>query len=290
MKPPRFTYVRAESVEEAIAARQRYEGEASILAGGQSLMPMLNFRLARPAALIDLSGVPDLDYTFLDDTAVVVGAMRRQRDVELDADAIARCPLLLDALHNVAHPAIRNRGTVGGTIAHADASAELPTTLVALRGAVRVEGPSGQRSVAAEDFFAFHLTTTLEPDEVVVAVEFPNLEPGTGTAFVEVARRHGDYALAGVGTALRLDDAGRLRDVRLAVSGIAPIPTRAGAVEALLDGAAPDDAVLAEAGRLAAELVDVVDEEQASEAYRRQLVNVLVPRAIGEAVANAGAR
>lgn len=291
MKPPVFRYLRPESVEEAVSFKQEHGIDASILAGGQSLIPVLNFRLARPAVLIDITRVPDLDYTFLDDDAVVIGATRRQRDVELDERAVMRCPLLKDSLENVAHPTIRNRGTIGGTIAHADASAELPTALVALRGSVTATGPQGTRSIPAEEFFEFHLTNSLEPEELLTSVEFPNLPDDAGTAYLEIARRHGDYALAGVCGAMRLDEEGKLRDVRLGISGIAATPVRPAAAEEVLEGASPgDENILAEAGRLAGALVDSVDEEQASVRYRAHLVNVLLERTVKAAAEKANTR
>ncbi len=286
MKPPRLEYVRPETLDEAIATKARYDGDASVLAGGQSLVPMLNFRLARPQALVDLSGVDGLAGIAVADGHVRVGAMTRQRALERHADAMAACPVLGDALEHVAHPVIRNRGTVGGTIAHADAAAELPTALTAVDGSVRVCGTGGERIIPVGELFEFHLTTSLDVDEVIVEVRFPAVPRTAGTAFVEVARRHGDYALAGVCAIVDVDG-GAIRSARIACSGIAPTPVRARDAEALLAGQAPEPDVLEAAGAAAAGLVDAVDEEQASVAYRQRLVRTLIARAVAQAFARA---
>jgi carbon-monoxide dehydrogenase medium subunit len=287
MKPPKFEYVRAGTVDEAAAAKASHDGDASILAGGQSLIPMLNFRLARPAALIDLNHVEGLAYVRVEDEAVRIGAMTRQRDVERHEEAALACPVLPQALAHVAHPVVRNRGTIGGTVAHADAAAETPTALMALDGRVRVRGTSGERTIEASDLFVFHLTSSLQVDEVLVEVEFPRLTAGTGSAFREVTRRHGDYALAGVCAVATLGEDGSMRDVRLAYSGIAPTPVRAATAEELLAGAAPSAEAFAAAAEQAAGYVDAVDEEQATAAYRRQLVRTLTARALEDACAAA---
>jgi carbon-monoxide dehydrogenase medium subunit len=283
VKPGRFDYHRPGTVDEAVALKDRYDGEASVLAGGQSLVPMLNFRLARPQALVDLNGVGDLTGITVADGAVRVGAMTRQRDLERHAGAVAACPLVRDALAHVAHQVIRNRGTVGGSIAHADAAAELPAALLTAGGRVRTRGTGGDRVVAAGDLFEFHMTTTLEPDEVLVEVEFPALPPRTGTACEEVARRHGDFALAGVLAAVTLDERGRVNRARLGYFGVAPTPVRATAAEALLAGEEPGAELFAAAGQAARDVVETVDDDQASVAYRRRLVEVLTRRALGTA-------
>jgi carbon-monoxide dehydrogenase medium subunit len=287
MKPARFEFHRARSVEEAVVLRARYEGEASLLAGGQSLVPMLNFRLARPSALVDLNGIEDLSGIRVSGGAVRVRAMTRQRDLERHADAMVACPVLPSALSHVAHQVVRNRGTVGGSIAHADAAAELPAALLAVDGRVRVQGAAGERTIEADDLFEFHMSTSLEPDEVLVEVEFPTLPPRTGAACREVARRHGDYALAGVCAVLTLDVGGRVERARLAYLGVAPTAVRAPEAERLLTGAAAEPDAFAAAGRAAREVVDAIDEEQASVAYRRRLVEILTQRALEEAHARA---
>jgi aerobic carbon-monoxide dehydrogenase medium subunit len=285
VKPARFDYHRAESADEAVEIKERYEGDASVLAGGQSLVPMLNFRLARPRALVDLNGIPGLAGIKVGKDGVHVRAMTRQRDLERNADAMAACPILGGALAHVAHQVVRNRGTVGGSIAHADAAAELPAALLAVDGRVRVLGKNGERMIEASDLLEFHLSTSLEPDEVLIEAEFPALPPRAGTAFQEAARRHGDYALAGVCVVLTIDDLGQVEQPRLSYLGVAPTAVRATAAEKLLAGEAAGPSAFAAAGDAAREVVDAIDEEQASVAYRRQLVEVLTRRALGEAYA-----
>jgi aerobic carbon-monoxide dehydrogenase medium subunit len=280
VKPGTFDLHRPEGLDEAIAIKARYEGEASVLAGGQSLIPMMNFRLARPRALVDLNGIDALAGITVGDGVVRVGAMTRQRALERHADAIAACPLLGEALGNVAHQVIRNRGTVGGSVAHADAAAELPAALLTVGGRVRTKSPGGERVIASDDLFEFHMTTSLEPDELLVEVEFPALPPRTGVACREVTRRHGDYALAGVCATVTLDDQGGVESARLGCLGVAPTPVRSTAAEDLLAGNQPGTELFAAAGEAARDVVDAVDEEQASVAYRRRLVAVLTRRAL----------
>lgn len=280
MKPPKFEYVAAETVEEAVSTKASYDGEASVLAGGQSLVPMLNFRLARPAAVIDLNRIPGLTAIRTDSGSVRVGAMTRQRDLERDVRAVRACPIVSRALDHVAHPVIRNRGTVGGTIAHAEAAAEMPTTLTALGGSVRVAGVRGERTIPVDELYEFHLTTSLEPDELIVEVEFPALAADAGSSFMEVARRHGDYALVGVCAVVRIAPDETIRELRLAYAGIAETPVRAVAVEQALVGALPSDEVLAAGAEEGVAYVDAIDEEQATVAYRRELVRALTKRAV----------
>lgn len=287
MKPPPFEYHRASSVAEAVALKARYGEDGSFLAGGQSLIPMLNFRIARPRAVIDLGALRELDYTLLEDRAVIVGALRRQRDLELDRQAQQRCPVLAQALSKVGHPTIRNRGTVAGSIAHADPSAELPVALLALDGAVRAAGPKRERRLPARELFSFHFTTTLAADELIVAVEFPNLPPRTGAAFDEVTSRHGDFALVGACAIVGLTDDGHLNKVRLAYSGIAPTAVRAEAAEAALEGQRPDAGAFGAAGELAQSVVVSVGDERRSESYRRHLVRVLTARVLSDACTRA---
>jgi aerobic carbon-monoxide dehydrogenase medium subunit len=279
VKPPPFDYRDPSTLEEAIALRAEVADDSAILAGGQSLVPMLNFRLARPGVLIDLGRISGLAYVRSGDGAIEVGAMTRQRDLELSEEGREGCPLVAETLRHVAHATIRNRGTVGGTLAHADGAAELPALLTALEGEVTVQSRRGVRTIAAHDLFLFHLTTSLEPDEILTEVRLPPLEPGTGYAFTEFARRHGDYALAGVCAVLRISD-GRCEWARLAYSGVAPTPARAAEAEALLAGTAAADEALASAATAAEQVVSAPAGPQASQAYRRRLVRTLTERAL----------
>jgi carbon-monoxide dehydrogenase medium subunit len=288
MKPPLFIYVAPETLEAALAARAAYDYSA-LLAGGQSLIPTLNFRLARPEAIIDLGRVPNLRGIAIAKDTIAIGAMTRQRDVELD-DAVHRAnPLIRETLQNVAHVVVRNRGTVAGSIAHADAAAELPALLLATGGAVRVQSGTGERTIAAEALFKFHLTTSLKADEIITEVRVPTIEPGTGYAFLEYARRHGDYALAGVCVLLKAGADGRIVEARLAGCGIAARPVRLPKAEAALTGARPEPAAFAEAARAARDAVSAPDDHLATAAYRRHLLETLVNRALVTAAARMGA-
>ena len=218
MKPGRFSYRAPATRDEALQLKRDHDVDGAFLAGGQSLMPMMNMRLAQPEVLIDLNGIADLAFVEDGDDAVTVGAMTRHAAAERDAALAASCPLVVDALHHVGHRVIRNRGTLGGSVAHADAAAELPAALTALRASINVESTDGTRAVAAEEFFQFHFTTLLEPDEMVASISIPRGAPGTGHAFLEISRRHGDFAVAAV-AALVKDDT-----TRLVFAGVSPRP------------------------------------------------------------------
>lgn len=270
VKPPPFSYVRAESVEHAVTLLRQHDGEAKLLAGGQSLMPMLNFRLLAPEVLIDISRLDALRR--IEETAggLTIGAGVRHRQL-LESPIVAeQFPLLGEAMTHVAHLAIRNRGTIGGSISHADPAAELPMMMVLLDAEIDVTGPDGVRQVKAADFFEAALTTCLEEDEMVTAIHLPWLPAGAGTAFTEIARRHGDFALAGAGAVI----AGG--DVRIAVMGVHDTPLRVAAAEGIIAGnGSIEDAVAA-----VREAIEPNDDLQASADYRRHLAGVLAGRVI----------
>jgi len=236
MKPPPFEYFTPASVEDALALLGEHREQAKVLAGGQSLVPLLNFRLARPRYLVDLNGIPHLDYIREEDGWLAIGAMTRQRAVERSALVRDRCPLLAEAMPQIGHVQIRNRGTIGGSLAHADPAAELPAIVAALGGRLVVRGPDGERVMAPERFFVGYLTTALEPFELLVGVRLPVRRSRTGHAFVEVSRRHGDFALVGVAAALTLDAAGACADAALALTGVGPTPVVAAAATRVLVG------------------------------------------------------
>jgi carbon-monoxide dehydrogenase medium subunit len=263
MKPARFEYHRATSVAHALALKERYGAEGSFLAGGQSLMPMLNMRLAQPEGLIDINRVTELDGIEPSSNGLRLGAMTRQAVAQRDQRVQAECPLIAEALGYVAHSVIRNRGTVGGSVAHADAAAELPTALVALGGRIVARGPAGVREIPAEEFFEFHFTTSLAETELVAAVEVPRLRRPSGYAFLEVSRRHGDFAVASVAMTLT----GGL--ARMAFGGVSSRPV-------LVESEDPDPAADAVA---TVETAGIADDLSASQAYRRQLVGILARRA-----------
>jgi carbon-monoxide dehydrogenase medium subunit len=280
VKPPPLTYRAPADLDEAVALRAEFAEESAVLAGGQSLIPLLNFRLARPSVVIDLGALRGLDGIGRDEGRLVVGAMARQRDVELSQTTSEACPLLREALAHVGHVTVRNRGTVGGSVAHADAAGEVPLALVALGGEVEVRGPRGSRRIDADELFAFHLTTTLEPDELITDVRFREAAPRSGWGFAEFARRHGDFAVAAVAAIVQLGEQGLVEQARVAVGGVSSTPRRAHASEGALTGSAFEDAVIDSAADAARELVDSGADDEAQLAYRRRLVAALTGRAL----------
>jgi len=280
MKPPTFDYYDPATLEEALELMERYGSEAKVLAGGQSLMPLLNLRLARPSVLVDLNRIPGMDGVGREDGWLRVGALARQWDVEHAPEVVRHLPVLRETLRFVAHPQIRMRGTVGGSIAHADPAAELPAVLVCLDGEVVAYRRGGMRIIAARELFVTYLTTSLEPTEILTEVRWPILPAGTGCAFVELARRHGDYALVGVAALLRLAPDGSVVEGRIALAGCGPVPVRAREAEKTLLGARPSEELWEEVGRQAASAVDPPSDLHASSAYRRHVAAVLVARAL----------
>ncbi len=287
MKPPELDYAAPESLAEATRLL-RATPDAKVLAGGQSLVPLLNFRLAAPSLLVDLRRVPGLDGIARENGALRIGAMVRQRRAEESPELAEACPLLLEALRHVAHPQIRSRGTVGGSIAHADPAAELPGVLVALDGRVLAVGPDGRRWIEARDLYTTFFTTSLAPDEVLTEVELPAVTPRTGAACVEVARRAGDYALCGALAQVTLEEDGSVAEARVALIGVGQRPERARATEDALRGERPDSELVAAAASLAGDGLSPVDDVQATGAYRRHLARVLARRAVERALERAG--
>jgi carbon-monoxide dehydrogenase medium subunit len=276
VKPAPLEYRRAESVEEAVALLAEAGPDAKVLAGGQSFVPMLNMRMARPALLVDVNRVAGLDGIAAENGHVRVGATCRQRALERSALARERCPLLAACLPFVGHVATRNRGTVGGSVAHADAAAELPLALVALGGSVVAESRAGRRSIPAEELFVSHFTTALEPDELLVETVWPAAPPGAGYAFEELALRHGDYALSMAACALRVEG-GAVAEARLALGAVASRPTL---VDVPLAGRAIDADAAREAGEAARAAVAPRGHLHASVGYLRHVTGVLAERAV----------
>ena len=288
MKPPAFDYAAPTSVGEAVGLLEQHGGEAKVLAGGQSLMPLLNMRLARPGLLVDLGRVAGLDYVRESGSDLVVGAMTPQRSVERSPLVARLNPLLHAAVRFIAHPQIRNRGTIGGSLAHADPAAECPAIALALDAELRAVGPGGERTIAAADFFVTYLTTVLEPTEVLTEVRFPGLPARAGWSFQEVARRHGDFALAGAVTILALDGGGRCASARVVLFGVGATPLRARAVEEVVVGVQPASAVFEQAAaRAAREIDEPLTDVHGSGAYRRHLAEVLTRRGLTEAAERA---
>jgi len=283
MKPPKFDYHAPASIDEAVALLVRYGGDAKVLAGGQSLMPMLNFRLARPAALVDVNRIAALAYIREDNGTVAFGAVTRQRAIEFSPVVAARLPLLREATRWVGHLPIRSRGTIGGSIAHADPSAEYPAVLTALGGEVVVQGPRGRRTVKAADLFETYLTTTLAAEDLVVEVRLPAMPAGAGYAFEEFARRHGDFAIVGI-AAMVVCAGDRCTTARLASAGAGPVPVRLRAAEEILERDGLGAAAIEAAAARAAELVQPDSDVHASADYRRHLTRVLTGRALRRAL------
>jgi carbon-monoxide dehydrogenase medium subunit len=284
MKPPRFAYHAPGSLDEVVQLLAAHGGNARCLAGGQSLVPMLNFRIMAPAALIDLRKVPGLAGIRVDGKVVRIGAMTRQRVAHADPVIAEHLPLMTEALGWVGHLPTRSRGTIGGSIAHADPSAELPMTLLALDGTVVARGPQGERTIAADAFFDTFFTTALAPDEVLTEVRIPAMSATAGHAIEELARRKGDFAIVGIAAVVD-GDGTRCTHARIVTAGIGGRPTRLEAAESILlrDGLGADAIAAAAAAATAA--VEPTSDPVASADYRRHLAGVLTGRAVTRAVA-----
>jgi aerobic carbon-monoxide dehydrogenase medium subunit len=289
MKLPPFEYEAPTTVDEAIDLLAEHLDEASVLAGGQSLIPLLALRLARPEVLIDINGLDELSGISAADGQVTIGAMTREyvaEESEVIADAV---PLLAAALPFIGHEAIRSRGTIGGSLAHADAAAELPAVARALDAEFVVRGPLGERVIPAAQWFEGYLTTSRRPDELLVEVRFPAAGQGTGVSFQEVARRHGDYAIVGLAVSLVLSG-GVISDARLALSGVSDVPVRATAAEDLLAGERPSTELFDEAARRATGDIDPPADLHGSSDYRKTVAAAIVRRGLRAATDNARER
>jgi carbon-monoxide dehydrogenase medium subunit len=279
MKPARFEYRAPDTLEEAVALLAA-DPEAKAIAGGQSLMPVLNFRLAAPTMLVDLRRVGGLDRIEIGPDGVRLGAKVRWRDIEGDARLAAAHPLLQAAVAHVAHYQIRNRGTVGGSLAHADPAAELPGVAVTCHGEIRVVGQAGPRTIPAAEFFTGPLSTALRPDELITELRLPSWPTGRRWAFREFSRRHGDFALAGVALFYDQDANGRARDMHIGVIGACSRPHRLSEVEAMLNGRVMDEPAIAAAAKAASAAVDPPQDLHADADYRRALTATLTERAL----------
>lgn len=287
MKPPAFRYAVPTTLSQAVDYRAG-DYDSVVLNGGQSLIATMNFRLSAPDVVIDLRRLVELDYVRVEDGWVRIGATTKQRRVEEDDEVHAAQPLLRAALQYVAHPVIRNRGSVGGSLAHADPSAELPMLFKTLRGEMTAAGPEGRRRIPAEEFFEFIFTTALDPTELLVEAALPVLENGEGWAFSEFARRHGDYAVAGVATTVALGADGRITRARLGACGISTVPVILAECEQELLGKQPSIQEFARIGELAKQSVTVVDDSTTSQAYRKHVLAGLVRQNLATATERAG--
>jgi carbon-monoxide dehydrogenase medium subunit len=286
VKPARFEYHAPASVDEAVAILGRYDGDARVLAGGQSLVPMMNFRLATPKAIVDLNRIAGLAYVEEEGEVVRIGSMTRQRRLEFEPLVAAKLPLLREALRWVGHLPTRSRGTIGGSIAHADPSAEIPMVLQALEGEIVARGLQGERRIPAQDLFHAALTTSLAPLEIITEVVFPVMPIRASYAVEEFARRKGDFAIAAVAVMLTRDGE-RCTKARLATAGVGPTSIRLRDAEAVLEQQGLGEAAIAEAADKAKAQVDPVSDLNGSAEYRRHLTGVLTQRAILKAIAPA---
>ena len=292
MKPAPFDYYAPDTLSDVVALLQRLENDdidAKVLAGGQSLLPMLSLRVARPEALVDLRKLTDLNYIREEGDALAIGAMTTKSAVEDSPLVQRRQPLLHAATRLVGHRQIRNRGSFGGSFTQADPASEYPAAAIALDMELKVVGPDGERRVAAQDFFITYMTTDLDTTEVLTEIRVPALPAGTGWSFQEIARRHGDFAMAGVAVTLRVEN-GVCRAPRIVAFGVGATALRLPEAEQVVDGKALDSALFQEAGHAgAAALEEPSSDVHASADYRRQLVAVLVARGLAEAVARSAA-
>lgn len=285
MKPANFEYHEPATVDEALTLLTEIGADAKILAGGQSLIPVLNMRLARPAALIDLNRLSELAYIRQEAGHLCIGAMTRHRAVECSQLVAECCPLLAEAMSFIGHVQIRNRGTIGGSLAHADPAAELPAVMACLDAVFVLQSRRGRRAVAAKEFFLGYLMTVLEPDELLVEIQVPIAPAGTGAAFVEVARRSGDFALCGVAVQILLGEQQCLSDLRVGLTGVGPGPCSPDLADLL--GQPLTDELLGEVARRAVAAADPDEDVNASADYRRYLTGVLTRRALDQAIERA---
>jgi carbon-monoxide dehydrogenase medium subunit len=286
MKPAKFDYVSPSTVEAAVQALVASNGEGKVLAGGQSLLPLLNFRMARPAMLVDINGIKGLSYIEDRGDRIAIGALTRHRQLEHSALIASKLPVLSAAMRHVAHLAIRNRGTIGGSLSHADPAAELPMLATFYEAAITVQGPHGRRTIAPREFFVDALTNCLEPEEIVVEIEFPILEQD-GWAFEEVARRFGDFALASIAISVRRGASG-LEAARVAVMGVADTPLRLRLAEQELVAMELDEQAPDRFAEIVASQVSPNDDIHASAEYRKHLLAKLAKRALRTALAIKG--
>lgn len=282
MKPAAFEYARPDSVQAALSMLSERAPDAKILAGGQSLVPMMNFRMARPDFIVDINRLAELDFHHVEGGELVIGALARHATLRASAAVRSACPLMAEAYQHVGHGPIRNRGTLCGNLCHADPASEMPAVALAVGAVLVLRSARGERRLAAEDFFHGTYETAVAPDELLVEVRVPIAPPGQGWGFREVSVRRGDFALAGVAATL-LVSGGRIAAAALSVCGVGDRPRRLQTVEASMAGAAPDADTFVRAGDAAATALDPQADVNADEAYRRDLVRTLTVRALADA-------
>lgn len=284
MKPAPFKYLAPTSLDEALSHLAEYGYDAKVLAGGQSLIPTMNFRLAQPAVLIDLNNISELFYVKHEPDGLRIGAMTRQREMERNPLIADNAPLIHETIPFIAHPQIRNRGTVGGCIAHADPAAELPAVMLALNANFRVQSQSGERWIPASEFFVGMFSTAMAPEEILVEIAVPPLPPRTGWSFQEVARRHGDFALVGAAAVVTIDENSQCKDAQIVFLSVGDGPVKAQqAVQTLIGQVGNEQNIQATAEIAANQDIDPPSDIHASADYRRHLAKVLTRRALQQA-------
>lgn len=288
MKPPKFDYVAPGSLDEALSALVQGGDEAKVLAGGQSLMPLLAFRFAQPSLLVDLNRIPELAYVRAGGDGLTVGALTRTHQLEIAPEVATGWPLAAAASRFIGHRQIRNRGTIGGSIAHADPAAELPAVAVASRATLVARSARGDREIPAAEFFVTYFTTALEPDEILAEIRVPVPAPRTGVAFTEVARRHGDFALVGVAATVTMNGDG-CADAAVVLLGVGDTPVVVPEAADILRGSPVTEESAREVGAAASAAIDPSPDLHASGAYRKEVAGVLTRRALLEAAGKAGA-
>jgi CO/xanthine dehydrogenase FAD-binding subunit len=288
MKPAPFEYHVPDSLEQALELMHQHAGAAKILAGGQSLVPAMNFRVAQPSILVDLNRVAELSFIREPGETIRVGAMTRERHLEFDSSVAKRVPLLTEAMPFIAHPQIRNRGTLGGSVVNADPAAELPVLMLALNARLKVRNASSERWIDAQDFFTGMFSTALEPDEILVEIELPFMPQRTGWSFMEVAPRAGDYALMGVATLVTLDESGNCKQAKLVYLNAGDGPIDAKEAAKILQGKKLDDKLIESAASIASEKeINPFGNVHTSPEFQRHLANVLTKKALKQAMQRA---
>ncbi len=280
MKPAPFQYHDPQTIDEAVSLLDQLGDDAKVLAGGQSLVPMMNFRLARPRHLVDINRVSRLDHVRKDNHSLVIGALARQRTIEFSELVKLHNPLLIEASHHIGHPAIRNRGTVCGSLAHADPAAEWPALALVMDATLVARSREGQRRIPASEFFSSYFLTCLDPRELLVEVDVPPLPSGAGFSFLEVSRRHGDFALVGVAIWLTADSSGICTNCGIALAGVGSCAVRAYAAEQRLKGERLSDSVFREVADAIPDELDPTSDLHASAEYRRKVAGVIVRRGL----------
>ena len=283
MKPSAFEYFTPLTLPEAVELLQRHGDEAKILAGGQSLVPMMNFRVARPKVLIDINKTQELEYLREEKDELAIGGLTRERTLEVSPLVKKKCPILAEAISCIGHLPVRTRGTIGGSLVHADPSAEIPVVICGLGGRMKVVGPSGERTLAPDEFFLTYLTSALEPGEILAEVRIPTLPDNTGWSFMELSRRHGDFGIVVVASILFMENKELCRKASISLGGVAPTPIRAAAAEKILAGRKLTEELIREAGVKAAGTTEPESDYHASAEYRKDMARVFTQRSLQEA-------